>query len=61
MMMMIIIIMKIMIIASVFMCYVVVVCVCDLSMCFISFIVPKEGNFRDEELVNKPNVTTSLK
>jgi hypothetical protein len=58
---MIIIIMMIMIIASVFVCYVVVVYLCDLSMCFVSFIIPKEGNFRDEEVANKPNVTTSLK
>lgn len=57
--MMMIIIMKIliMIIVFVFVCYMVVVCLCDLSMCFVSFIVPKEGNFRDEEVANKPNVT----
>ena len=29
-------------------------------MCFISFIVPKEGNVIDEEVANKPNVTPSL-
>ena len=59
--MMIIIIMKIMIIAFVLMCYIVVVCLCDLSMCFVSFIVPKEGNFRDTEVANKPNLTPLLK
>jgi len=45
----------------VFMCYVFVVCLCDISMCFVSFIVPNEGNFRDKEVANKPNVTPSLK
>ena len=51
----------IMIIVFVFVCYVVVVCLYDLSMCFVSFIIPKEGNFRDKEVANKPNVTPSLK
>jgi len=61
--MMIIIMMKIMmmIIVFEFVCHVVVVCLYDLSMCFISFIIPKEGNFRHEEVATKPNVTPSLK
>jgi len=61
--MMIIVMMKFMItiIVFVFMCYMVLVCLRDLSMCFVSFIVPKEGNFLDEKVANKPNVTPSLK
>jgi len=61
--MMIIVMMKIMImiIVFVFMCYMVVVCICDISLCFVSFIIPKKGNFIDEEVANKPNVTPSLK
>lgn len=50
----------IMIIVFVFVCYV-VVWQSDLGMCFVSFIVPKEGNFRDKEVANKPNITLSLK
>jgi len=59
--MMIIMMMKIMIIVFVFVCYVFVVCLCDIRMCFVSFIVPNEGNFRDKEVATKPNVTPLLK
>jgi hypothetical protein len=51
----------IMIIVFVFVCYVVVVRLNVLSMCFVSFIVPKECSFSDEEVASTPTVPPLLK